>query len=139
MDHFLPFCPLKTYTIKILRKWRKYQGILLFYICVPKMEHDQYNFLSFWTIFCTFIPLTTWKIQTFEKMKTSHGYIIILHMCTIRYGVWERYFLKFWTVFCPFTYTHTPLHSCPTPNNTENKNYEKMKKHQEISFYTCVQ
>ena len=99
----------------------------MFYICVPKMEHDQYNFLSFWNIFCTFIPLTTWKIQTFENIKTSHGYIIILHMCTIRYGVWQWYFLKFWTVFCPFTYTHTPLHSCPTPNNTEKKLWKNEK------------
>ena len=108
------------------------------YICVPKMEHDQYNFLSFWNIFCTFIPLTTWKIQTFENIKTSHGYIIILHMCTIRYGVWQWYFLKFWTVFCPFTYTHTPLHSCPTPNNTEKKIMKKWKNTMRYYHFTHV-
>ena len=71
------------------------------------------NFLPFWTIFCTFTPLTTWKIKILKKMKKTPGDIIILHMCTINdnhmmYGSWDmehnrHNFLSFWTIFCPFT------------------------------------
>ena len=46
------------------------------------MECNRQNFLSFWTIFCPFTPLTTQKNQNFEKMKTTPGDIIILHKCT---------------------------------------------------------
>ena len=37
------------------------------------IEHDGHNFLSFWTIFCTFTSLTTQKIKHFEKMKKTPG------------------------------------------------------------------
>ena len=33
------------------------------------MEHDRQNFLSFWTIFCPFTPLTTQKIKILKKWK----------------------------------------------------------------------
>ena len=50
------------------------------------IEHDRQNFLSFWTIFCTFTPLTTQKIKILKKMKKPPGDIIILHKCTINYN-----------------------------------------------------
>ena len=34
LDCFLPFYPLKTWKIKILKKWEKHLKILLFYTCV---------------------------------------------------------------------------------------------------------
>ena len=37
------------------------------------------NFLSFWTIFCPFIPLKTQKIKILNKLKKTCGDIIILH------------------------------------------------------------
>ena len=49
------------------------------------MEHDRQNFLSFWTIFCPFPPLTKLKNQNFEKMKKTPGVIVILHKCTKNY------------------------------------------------------
>ena len=33
------------------------------------MEHGRQNFLSFWTIFCPFTPLTSWKIKIMRKWK----------------------------------------------------------------------
>ena len=33
------------------------------------MKHDRQNFLSFWTIFCPFTPLTTWKIKILKNWK----------------------------------------------------------------------
>ena len=101
------------------------------------MECDRQNFLSFWTIFCPFTPLTAWKIKILKKMKKKPR-DILLHMCTINenhtmYGSWDmkhnrQNFLSFWTFFCPFT----PL----TVWNI--KILKKWKQSLEISFYTCV-
>ena len=33
------------------------------------MEHDRQNFLSFWTVFCPIVPLTTRKIKILKKWK----------------------------------------------------------------------
>ena len=38
-------------------------------------------FLSFWTIFCPLISLTTWKIKILKKMRKTPGDIIILQNC----------------------------------------------------------
>ena len=37
LDCFLPFYPLTTQKIKILKKWKKHLEISSFYICVPKI------------------------------------------------------------------------------------------------------
>ena len=72
--------------------------------------------------------MTTQKFKILEKWKKIPGYIILLHMCTIRdnrmmYGSWDmkrdgQNFLSFWTVFLPFY----------PPNNSKNQNFEKLKK-----------
>ena len=83
------------------------------------MKREEQNFLSFWTIFCPFSLLTTWKIK-----KTPKD--IILYMCTIvdnhmMYGSWYikcdgQVLLSFWTFFALLP-----------PNNQKNQNFEKMK------------
>ena len=45
------------------------------------MECNGQNFLSFGTIFCPFAPLTTQKIEIFEKTKKTPR-DIILHKST---------------------------------------------------------
>ena len=61
-------------------KMKKLPGdIILFHMCTINdnhmmygswdMEHDRQNFLSFWTIFCPFTPLTTQKIKILKKWK----------------------------------------------------------------------
>ena len=35
------------------------------------MEHRRQNFLSLWTIFCPFTPLTSWKIKIMRKWKNK--------------------------------------------------------------------
>ena len=68
------------------------------------------------------------KNYNFEKIKKTHGDIIILHMCTkngnhMMYGSWDmehdkQNFLSFWTTFCHFT-----------PKTTQNiKILKKIKK-----------
>ena len=82
------------------------------------IEHYGQNFLSFWTIFCTFIPLTTQKIETLKnwkkkKNKKTPGDIIILHKCTKTHDHMLYCYLdmtcngfnyfSFSAIFCPFT------------------------------------
>ena len=77
------------------------------------MERHRQNSLSFWTILPSYPTLKKPKNQNFEKMKKTHGDIIILHKYTtndnpMMYGSWDmkcdgQNFLSFWTIFCPFT------------------------------------
>ena len=64
---FYPFTPLWTQKIRILKKWKKMpQDITILQICTINFSHMMYgyweiecnkqNFLSFWTIFCSFTP-----------------------------------------------------------------------------------
>ena len=102
------------------------------------MKPDGHNFLSFWTIFCPFTPLTTWKIKILKKWKKS---LEILSLYTslpydnhMMYGYWDmehgrQNFLSFCTIFCTFT----PL------KTWKIKIFKNWKKIQEIlSFYTGV-
>ena len=120
---FCNFTPLKTWKIKILKKWEKIPGNIILHMCTINDNHMMYgswgmkqdgqNVLSFWTVFCPFNPLTTRKIKILKKWEKTQENIIILHMCTINdnhimYGSWDmkqdgQNFLSFWTVFCPFT------------------------------------
>ena len=153
---FCPFIPLTTRKIKILKKWKKLPGdIIILYMYTTNENHMMYGscvmecdgqkFLSFWTVFCPFTPLTTNpKNQNFQKMKKTLGYIIFLHMCTINgnhlmYGSWniERNKQNFWSVWT-ILYIFTPL---ITQKFKILKNFKKWKKkkHLEIlSFYTSV-
>ena len=78
------------------------------------MKCDRWNFLSFWTVFCTFTPLTTKKIKIFKNWKKTPGDIIILHKCTKNHDhmlhcslnmVHNRchFYFLFWVIFCHFT------------------------------------
>ena len=44
------------------------------------MKHDRLIFLSFWTIFCPFNPLTTWNIKILKKLK-KHLEILSFYIC----------------------------------------------------------
>ena len=83
--HFGPFFaflyPLTTQKINILKKWKKnprryyhfthvyHKWRQLYDAWFLKYEAWQQNFLSFWTIFCSFTPLTTQKIKILKKWK----------------------------------------------------------------------
>ena len=49
--------------------------IIILLMCTKNHNHDvlflrvRQNFLSFWTIFCPFTTLTTWKIKILENWK----------------------------------------------------------------------
>ena len=50
-------------------------------------ECDRWNLLSFWTIFCTFIPLTTQKNKILKKWKKAWRYY---HFTQV-YNKWQSY------------------------------------------------
>ena len=81
---------LKSYDVWILRYW----------VCIKQ------NFLPFWTIFCTFIPLTHPKNQDFEKMKKEHLEILSFYSCVPWITVTWCMVPKIWNaidrIFCHF-------------------------------------
>ena len=62
--------------IHMYHKWRSSD------ICSWNLRCNRQKFLSFLAIFCSFNPLTTWKIKILKSKKTP-GVIIFLHICTI--------------------------------------------------------
>ena len=75
---FLPFYPPNNPKNQNFEKMKKLPGdIIILHRCNKNgnhmmygssdTEHNRENFLSIWTIFCTFIPLTTQKIKILKK------------------------------------------------------------------------
>ena len=146
LGHFLPFYPLKTWIIKIVKKrkntWRYYHFTHVYhkwrsYVRFLRYGADRQTFLSFWANYFPFTPLTT-RYSKFWKNEKTSGDDIILHICTINinhllYGSWDKKhnrqnFLSFWAIFCTFT----PL----TWKIKVLKNW--IKRLELLSFYTCV-
>ena len=79
LDHFLPFYPPNNPKNQNFEKLKKHLEILSFYMCTINENHmmygswdigcDRQNFLSFWTIFCPFTPLKSWKIEILKIWK----------------------------------------------------------------------
>ena len=92
---------------------------------LPEIWSVTYNFLLFWTIFCTFSPLTTRKIKILKKWKKNNGrYYHITHV----YLKWQSYdvwFLRYEAWQIEFFIMNHFLPFYP-PNNPKNQNFEKM-------------
>ena len=166
LDHFLPFYPLTTQTIKILKKWKEHLEMSPFYTCIPKIPiicvipqkwivTDM--FCSFWIIFSPFTHYWHQKSKFEKNVKRTWRYYPFTHV----YQKWRSYdlwfvrsetrqnFLSFWDIFYPFTkdMAHDELffilgYFLPfyPPNSPQDQNLKKLKKRAlEISsFYTCV-
>ena len=101
-------------------------------------ECNRQNFLSFWTIFCSFTPLTTRKIKILKNWSVIHLetpiHTSVPKIMIICYAVWDMVhdrcnYFSFWVIFCPFN----PLTA------QKLKIFKKWKKCLEISsFYICV-
>ena len=123
LGHFLPFYPLKTPKIKILKKWITLLEISSFYTCAPKIiilwcmvpeiwSATDRIFCQYGLFFALFSPMDP-ENQNFEKMNKTFEDTIILKMFIINdshmiYGFSDmecnrQIFLSFWTIFCPFT------------------------------------
>ena len=81
---FCCFTLMKTWKIKILKKWKKTFGDIILHKCTKNQEHmlhccwdtthDGYNFyFSFWDI-CPFTPLKTQKMKIIKNEKKTWRY-----------------------------------------------------------------
>ena len=87
---FCPFTPLTTWKIKHLKKWKNTWSYYHFThvdqtwqpykVWFLRYGADGHNFLSFWTIFCPFTPLTTQKIKILKKGKKPWRYYHFTHV-----------------------------------------------------------
>ena len=103
------------------------------------IERNRQN-LSFWTIFCPFTPLTTWKINILKNWKKTPEDIITLHKCTKNHDHMlycssdmvcngRHFYFLHWAIFCHFT----------SLTAEKSKLKKKWKKRLEISsFYNSV-
>ena len=136
---FCPFTLLRTQKVKILKKWKKPEDIIILQMCTLDDSHMIYGS---WDIildqFLHFCPPNNPKNQSFEKMKKPSGDIITLHMCAINdnhimYGSWDmkcewQNFSSFWTLFCPLL-----------SNNPKNQNFKKKWKNPWIYYHFTQQ
>ena len=91
---FCPFTPLTIHKMKIMKKWKKnnnwgYYWFTLkphkwqsYHIWFLKHGGQQRYFLSFWTTFCIFTSLTTWKIKTLKNWK-KYLEILSFYTCVL--------------------------------------------------------
>ena len=110
---FCLFSSLTTWKIKILTLkkniWRYYHSTHLhhkwqsLWCMVPEIRSKIDNFLSFWTVFCSYTPLWTQKIKVFKKWKK---YLKILSIYKHKWQSYDAWFLRYgvqWTeFFCHF-------------------------------------
>ena len=100
LDHFFPFYLPNNLKNQNFEKLKKTPGdIIILHTCRINdnhmmysswdMKHDEQNFLSFWTIFCLFTPLTTQNIKIMQKSTKCWRYHFthVYHKLQL-YDVW---------------------------------------------------
>ena len=108
--------------------------------CSWNMVRDRCNFyFSFWATFCSFTSPPSHnnqEKQNFEKMKKNSWRYHFTHV----YHKWRSYdvwFLRYEIWFLQYVLWFRAIFYLT--NKSKNQNFEKMKKHLEISsFYTVV-
>ena len=92
------------------------------------MEHDRQNFLSFWTIFCPFTPLTTQKIKILKKWK-KHLEILSFYTSVPKIMIICYTVPEIWCMTDAIVIFHFRLFFALLPHNSpKNENFTKMKK-----------
>ena len=109
---FCPFSPLTNWKIKILTLKKTPGDTIILEICPindnqlmccsSDTEHDRHNFSSFWTIFCSFTPLWTQKINIFKEIFTNINDSHMTHGSS-NMECNRQNFLSFWTILSSFT------------------------------------
>ena len=134
LRHFCPFTSLLALKIK---NWKKIRRYFLFHMCIRNKDswdirHHRQIFLSFWAIFCPFIPLANQKIKTLKKWKKLLE-ILSFYFCLPRMTIIWCTVPEIWSstgkIFSHFEPFFALL--------LKNQNFEK--RNLEISpTYTCV-
>ena len=97
------------------------------------VECDRYNFLSFWTIFCPFTPLTIRKIKILNKWK-KHLEILPFYTCVPQMTIIWCMVPKIWSA--RDRHFHCPFISLTTWKIKFWTNEKKMP--WDIIFYMCT-
>ena len=101
------------------------------------MVPDGCNYFSFLAIFYLFTPLTAWKIKILKKWKKCLE--ISFYICVPRIMIWWCMVLEICCLTYVIVISHFGLFFALLPNSPKNQDFEKWKKHLEISlFYICV-
>ena len=144
LSFWVMFCPFTHYQSTKSKFWKNEKHAWRYYFTHVYHTWQSYHvwflryegeiFLSFWTIFCSFTPLTTQKIKILKKKTPGDIIKCTIHENDNMHGSWDmegkqQNFLSCWTVFCPFT-----------PLATQKiKILNKWKKDLEIlPFYTSI-
>ena len=148
---FVPFYPANNLKKnKILKNgkntWRYHHCTLVYHkwrssiiwCMVLKYGAWQTHFFVILDHFFPFNPTDDHKNQNFEKMIATSGDIIILHMCTINDNhMMDVYFLKYGAQLTEAFVILSHFLSFYPINTLKKHNFEKRKKHLEISsLYT---
>ena len=129
LDRFLPFVfyPMNPENQNFEKMKKTSEDLIILQMCTINDSHMMYhsrdmecnrqNFLSFWTVFCSFTPLTTRKIKILKKWKKKaawryYHFTQVYHkrqsydVWFLRYQVWQCMVPEIWTVmdsiFCHF-------------------------------------
>ena len=120
LEYFLPFYPLNNLKNQTFEKMKKIPGdIIILHKCTINYNHMMYgswdmkcdgqNFVLFWTAFCRFTPLATWKIKILKNWKK----LMEISSFNTLYCSWNmahdgcNYF-SFWATFLPIYSPHNP-------------------------------
>ena len=125
LDSFLPFYPSKNPKNQHFLKIKRASGdIIIWHMCTINDIHimygfwdikcDKNRFLSFWTVFYPFNPLTTWKIKILKNWKKH----LEISCCSWDMACNRCIDFLFWTCFLPFYLLNSP----------KNQNFKKLKK-----------
>ena len=99
LSFWATFCPLNhltTWTIKILKKWKKHLEIISFYTCVPQMTITRCMVPEIWSTtdrivchfghFLPFYPTNNLRYHHFTKVyQKAWSYAVLF----LRYGMWR--------------------------------------------------
>ena len=130
LDHFLPFSPLTTWKIKILKNWKEMPGHIISQMCTVNATSIWCLVPEIWSatgiILChfgpsfTLYPTNSPKNQTFEKMneKKLPRHITISHKSTknndhMLHFSWYmahdgcNFYFSSWAIFSLFTHLKT--------------------------------
>ena len=138
---FYPFTPPNNLENQNFEKLKKAPGdIIILHICTINdnhfthvhhkwqshdidgswdMDHDRWNILSFWNIFCPFTPLKTWKIKILKKWKKHRKisfFPSVPKLMIISYTIPE-----IWCVADVIVIFHFGLYFAPLPPNRPKK------------------
>ena len=113
MGHFFPFLsPLKTWKIKILKKWKCVPKTTIIWGMVPEIWSETDRFFShFGPIFALLTLYWLWKSKFGKNVKKAWKYYPFTQvyqkwrLCNVwflRYNTTDS-FLSVWVIFYPFT------------------------------------